>query len=638
MNNELITPGKFITSVFCLLFSITFAITTYSTVDPAAFSTIGWQLHDSDEDHIDRMIDLAADYGVNHIQLSHSIIMNIDRINEDAARAALIERVARRAGDKGIKTYIWTHEFNTKQMTVCLDPRTKDGREFWSVRRRAYIDALAKVPDVDGVIVSFGSSRPDPWSLFCTCSWCRKHDAGDRVALIVKIIGDVVIGKYHKEFVARTFIHTPRELEWVRLGLIRSERRDGLSVMSKCVPQDWEPYYPNNSLIGAVGGHPQVVEIDLAGEYWGKSAFPADLTEYLQYRIRYARDHGVSGFVARVERGAEGLLGTGNEINLYSFHELMKNPDADPDTLRLQWFEKRFGLKPDSEDAKMLLDIYKHSFDAVRKMYYVLGFWALEKGSDLTTSATYPALLSGRSVALYDPAFKKREAELTHPDVDVYNRIMEEKSEAVAISDRIFDEINNVSGMKESDKNLLRNELGMLKRAAETWRLANGALWAYRLYVESGDPAHLEWSLDFAADLGSYADTLPKNQWPGNTARIAKFLTNYYSQVKGKQETKTSEYVMPGPVARNIEIGESIDSLEAGFITDEKVKCGLRVGTHLMELEPVAETEKELSRTHTIRWSGLEPATRYIFTISCEDDTGTTRETSDYWWVTTLAE
>ena len=48
-------------------------------------------LEDNEADVVEA-IELAAPYGVTELQLSHSIIMDIDEINEDDARATRIAR------------------------------------------------------------------------------------------------------------------------------------------------------------------------------------------------------------------------------------------------------------------------------------------------------------------------------------------------------------------------------------------------------------------------------------------------------------------------------------------------------------------------------------------------------------------
>jgi hypothetical protein len=508
----------------------------------APFTVSGWQIHKNDEAHINRMIDLAAKHGVNHMQLSHDIIMYIEDITKDPARAAVINRAAQRARQKGIGIFVWSHEFNTDDMLVCLDPDSKQGRAFWKKRQDAYRKALAQTPDIAGIILSFGSSHPDPWSLMCSCSWCAKHDNADRVSLILNKIGDVVIDEFGMTLYARTFIHTPEELDWMGQALRNTPPRPGLAVMTKCVPQDWEPFYPHNPLIGNVGGHPQIIEMDLAGEYWGRSKLLVDLTDYLQYRMRHARDKGAAGFVVRTERGADSLLGAPNEINLFAYEKLFDNPDADADEIRLEFIKSHYGLDPESQDAKALLEIHKLSFDVTMKMYYVLGFWALEKGSDLTESATFPALLRGRSIALYDPSFEQRYQKLDNIDEDTFLKIMFEKQEAAMQSSANLDALEAIGSLKTEHARALRTVLENHERATRVWLVANGALWSAYMYKKTGQDKHREWALDFADYLDRYAEQLPAAQYPGGPAQIAAFLSNFHKELPGAPATPDMDW------------------------------------------------------------------------------------------------
>ncbi len=597
------------------------------------FTVVGWQLQSGDETQINKMIYLAAQHGVNHLQLSHDIIMDIDELANDTEKAAMIRRVAQRAKEKGIGVYVWSHEFNTNEMTVCLDPEIKSGKAFWEKRQEVYRKALSNAPELAGVIVSFGSSHPDPWALFCTCGWCKKHDNADRVALILDKVGAVVEKEFGMTLYARTFIHAPKEMEWVGDALRRTAPRPGLKMMPKDVPQDWEPYYPHDPLIGNAGGHPTMIEVDLAGEYWGRSKFPFDLTDYLQYRMRYARSKGAEGYVGRIERGSDSLFSTTNELNLYAYHALLADPDRDADDIRLEWIAKRYGLKPDSPDAAKLMHVYKTSFDAVRKMYYELGFWALEKGSDLTDTASTPQLLTARSIALWDEAFKPREKSLVAPDEETYRRIIAEKAEAVALADSMLAELKKIKGLSAADRKALETDLTQFSRATRVFELANGALWGNQLYKQTNKPEHKEWALDFAAALGEYGKILPADQWPGGSKQVGKFLANFSQALPGNPETAAADY----PIVKTIVLPENVETtkseIRVSFDTGSPLSCRLNGGTHLMKLEPWGDWEPEKKTSHVLIREGLQPAERYIFTVSCKNIAGseaTLYETSDY--------
>ena len=464
-----------------------------------------------------------------------------------------------------------------------------------------------------------------------------KHDNADRVALILEKTGKVVEDEFGMTLYARTFIHSPQEMEWIGEALRRTEPRPGLKVMPKDVPQDWEPYYPHDPLIGNTCGHPLLIEIDLAGEYWGLSKFPFDLTDYLQYRMRYARDKGAEGFVARIERGSNSVAGSSNELNLYAYHALLAGPDRDAGGIRLEWIEKRYGLKRDSEDAKKLLRVYRTSFDAVRKMYYVLGFWALEKGSDLTGAASGPQLLSGRSIALWDKTFKPREEALAAPDEKTFIQILNEKSEAVMLADSMLEELKQIKGLAESDRLMLETDLSRLQRAARVWRFANGALWGAQLYKQTRRPEHREWALDFAASLAEYGKALPADQWPGGPARIEKFLASFTDALPGSPQTAAPDYPDTQAPVKITGIETTSSEIRVSFETLAPLACRLNGGSHMMKIEPWSEWETKENTTHVLSQIKLLPAERYFVTLSCKKLSGNETalyETSDYWAAT----
>ncbi|MCB1154539.1 hypothetical protein KDL45_12875, partial [bacterium] len=52
---------------------------------------LGWILLDEDRGHVSDVLTQAVDYGVDHVQLSHDLIMDIDEINESEDKAAEIQ-------------------------------------------------------------------------------------------------------------------------------------------------------------------------------------------------------------------------------------------------------------------------------------------------------------------------------------------------------------------------------------------------------------------------------------------------------------------------------------------------------------------------------------------------------------------
>jgi hypothetical protein len=381
-------------------------------------ATGSWVLLELDDAIANLTFSKAGLFGINEVQLSHGIIMDIDDINENEARREAVRRYSRQAHELGLTSVVWSHEFNNIPVTgICFDPNDP----MWESRRNAYRQALTEVPEIDGVVLMFGSSEIEPWYAPCslTCDYCHMNGTispplsilavpppEERVRMITEMVHDVVVVEFGKKLIIRTFIHTVPQQEWVRIAL--SNLPDlTFTAMSKDVPQDFQPYYPDDWLIASLAPHDHISEIDAAGEYWGRSIIPlVQCGGYLERRFRYALSKGslFTGYTARVSRGADAVWSKPNEANLFY---LAKATDAiragnrssyASEAALLEFVNWRYSVP-----ASFLNDVAAilHATDDIgRKMYYFLGFWALEKGSGLPSSLRTSDLLIGRSTGI----------------------------------------------------------------------------------------------------------------------------------------------------------------------------------------------------------------------------------------------
>ncbi|HDH96171.1 MAG TPA: hypothetical protein ENF73_00400, partial [Proteobacteria bacterium] len=481
--------------------------------------TFGWILLARDMDKVIEYIDAAEDFGINAVQLSHDIIMDIDEIIEDPDTAAFINEATEAAHANGIEVYIWTHELNTDLPIVCFDPADP----FWEERRNVYRQALSMVPQVDGVVVSFGSASPEPWWAMCLCDYClnlpptgnpildllHSHPV-ERIHLLFDVLHRVVVSEFKKKLLIRTFIHLPAELDWMIEALHTSPISE-LAVMSKCVPQDWEPFYPHNPVICDNGGFDQVVEFDLGAEYWGESAFPFAMLDYLKYRLEHGLRCGIRGAFARIERGSHAAFGTPNEMNIYAFSELLHDITRPTDEILKEWISQRYGVEPESDEGAALARALELTFDAVRKMYYVKGFW-LEKGSDVPTDLSgIDEMLFIRSLANWDPDYRAWDAELKSPTKKTISDIAQEKHEATTLAREALDLLEVAgSAMADEDYQDLRRRLEHLYDCTLIWNHIYQAAFRWKLYRNTGDEQealHLEWNLDELQALADYMES-----------------------------------------------------------------------------------------------------------------------------------
>ena len=228
--------------------------------------------------------------------MSHDLIMNIDEIlygyngqsnDQIDQRVETLNLGIDLAHQNGMKAYIWAHELSETGFAICWEPNN----EIWQSRADAYREGLAKLPDLDGVILMFGSAPAPPWTVFCNCDWCDENYPDellfrptntDKVTIIMENVGNVIVNELGKELFVRTFVHEPGELEWHSDGLAASTGVE-FTGMHKGPVQDWVPYNPHHANMGAIGPHPSIIELDTAGEYYGQSVLPFASPGYYWY-------------------------------------------------------------------------------------------------------------------------------------------------------------------------------------------------------------------------------------------------------------------------------------------------------------------------------------------------------------------
>jgi hypothetical protein len=471
----------------------------------------GWLVHSPNRTYLDHVLDAAHRHNVNHLELSHDIIMYVDQITANPELAKLIEEIAARAAKKGIATYVWAHELNTKAKNLELDPESAAGRKFWESRRAAYEKALAACPSLAGVVLMFGSSHTEVWHIKSEEPFWQKLSMAERIQFVVRQVQSVVVGKHKKRLFVRDFNHGPHELRWLIEAL-----RDfaGIIVISKPEPQDFQLYYPHSPSIGAYGNTPQILEMDLNGEYWGQSLIPVSQVGYLRYRLGHGVAKKISGAVGRIDTYANAALGTPSEINVFAFARLLENPDLSEQALYDEWLQKRHGLKPGSEAARGLQAILVRTFEMARKTYYTLGFWTWKELSSVPrTAASIDRCIVGRSNALWDPDQKGLEKRLARPDVATVRAILAEKAEAVGLADENVKAAAALKGqLAAEDFDDFQRRLRLAADGAHVYQAIAAAYWRIKLAVVVPDAAEATPEACDAAlkALGQWADTLEK--------------------------------------------------------------------------------------------------------------------------------
>jgi hypothetical protein len=523
--------------------AVTDATADAEAAAPPAWGAVnGWILLDSDPAAIAGAIEQAATYGVNHVQLSHDIIMNIeDLLGDDAATATRVQTIndaIALAHQHGMEAWIWAHELSGVSAAVCYEP----GGELWQARGQAYRDGLGRIPGLDGVVLMFGSAPLPPWLTVCTCQWCQDGWPGatpfgapppeERLKLVIEQVGAVVTGELHKKLIARVFVHQPQENDWHAQGLAAVQGVDFMG-MHKGSVQDWQPYNPFDPTLGNIGPHPAVVEMDVAGEYWGLSQLPFCAPGYFRYLMRHARDNGGVGSVIRVQRGSESALGTPNEVNVRAVTAFLADPDAPLGKVWEDHLQAEYGLTRGQPGYALLKRTLEDTFEVRLKSHYVLGIWALDKGSDLPDSTTLGEFNGRGEMPKWDADWQERWERLDRPDLGTVLDVWQEASEAVTLADAGLTAVTSLRDLLPGSGPLevLERRLQHQYAAARAWRAVKLFIFTQRgLKADTLGAEQAPWLVWAHLELAAVRDAMQafglSNVRVASPGRIDEFLNN----------------------------------------------------------------------------------------------------------------
>lgn len=330
----------------------------------------GWTiLSDREADDL-AVIAAARRYDIDHLELSHQVIMDLNEVR-DAKKLALVSRLIDSAHAAGIReVVVWDHalyelsyypeRFRTGPGgTIDLDEPA-----FWAWLKQDYREMLDRVPAVDGVVLTFieTGARAE-----------RQHSRKmttpqEKLAAVVNAVADVVIGERHLNLYARTFSYTHAEYRAI-IGAV--ERfHPGVRLLMKETPHDFFLTHPNDFYAGTIA-RPTVIEFDAAGEFNGQGIIASTWPEYMLGRARdlLKRPH-VIGYTARTDRyGGTRLIGHPAEIDLYALARFVQDSTITAERVTSEFVTSHYGAAA----APFVARAFRNAFDIVTSSLYTLG-------------------------------------------------------------------------------------------------------------------------------------------------------------------------------------------------------------------------------------------------------------------------
>jgi len=438
-----------------------------------------WQFHALDKEYVSGTMKKAGDYQVNTVVFSHGMIGEVSQLYDGSERAGHLRKLALEAHGLNLRVWIWIHELENDVPKQYRDGGgvNLDRAGFWDWLRGKYEKLFTDFPEFDGILLTFHETRH---KIFRVSEVKSKLAMPDRFAKLINTI-DEACAKHEKDFVVRSFLYEPRELQWFALGLKQVHPR--VMLQSKCVPHDWQPFYPHNPMIGKFPDRKLIVEFDCSSEFTGRNQVPWTCPEYFEYRWRYdLKQPGVVGYNARLDHAGYDALYTPNEINIYTLYRLTENPQITAQEIWKEWTVKHYGpAAPWVEKALRL------SFDILNKSFFVLEFW-ITNHSKLPSFGYAEGHISSRTIAKWkaqEPRYWELEKKLNHPDAELLEKILAEKDEAIALADEALYDLSRAKpNLNDKQYDDLSRRLQRQRRMATVWKLHAEAFFGYKVLAE----------------------------------------------------------------------------------------------------------------------------------------------------------
>lgn len=508
-----------------IFFSAVLLIITLSNLFAQDMDIKAWQFHVMKPDYIRSIIDQAKDYEINTVSFSHKMISKTSILYDGdgiSKRGEELRSLTTYAKNRDLDVWIWVRELDNVPDRFLKNGKVQmDKKGFWKWLENRYDKLFLDFPEFDGIILTFHETQ---YKIFDDNNINSMLSKPERFREMISTINKSC-KKYDKDFVVRTFLYEQEQLEWVKKGLLMANETNVI-VQSKCVPHDWQPYYPNNPLIGAFPDNRQIIEFDCSSEFTGKNKIPFASAQYFSKRFKYDLQFPeVKGYIARLDHGGHDGFYTPNNINTYTLYRLAADSSLTSDEIWREWAEARYGTKA----APYAIKVLYPTEEIVKKILYHLAFWITNK-SHLPTFSYGDEHISSRTIAKWKPneeKYKILEEKLNHPDTQIYEKLLAEKEEAiVGIQKALVDLREGKQYFTTDDYDELRWQMDNMLRIAMIWKLHTEAFFGYKIlkegHIVNGLRERTERAIDglmLQADLAEY-DASIGNDYPGSAERI----------------------------------------------------------------------------------------------------------------------
>ena len=356
------------------------------------------------------------------LEVDHQILNHALRENLNLNRRDYINHVIREAKEAGVDIYfenkeLWFSDFvlKYKKELMQADGTICPSNPFWyeEFLPYKYKELFLALPDLAGIICSIGTGEARlaiSNTFACGCERCKNLDP----------------------------------VEWYK-NMIMAMYKPFKDAGKK--PHDFYPTFPDNPLMGHVGSHPQITEYDVNGQFFGWGVQPSAMLSDIKRRLRYGKEHQVTGFLARTDwEGVQDwtCFDNLNMVNLYAIAAYAENENTSEEEIYLRWLQGEHMLDERLSPGQLktcvqtVKEIMDETWPIVEKTNFVNGC-LFSNDSCMHLTPEQFTFIGGthHSLSEWDPE-KKDALEMS---VENIARIIEDKEEAHVKCEKLVDRV-----------------------------------------------------------------------------------------------------------------------------------------------------------------------------------------------------
>ena len=375
------------------------------------------------------------------LEVDHQILNHALRENLNLNRRDYINHVIREAKEAGVDIYfenkeLWFSDFvlKYKKELMQADGTICPSNPFWyeEFLPYKYKELFLALPDLAGIICSIGTGEARlaiSNTFACGCERCKNLDP-------VEWYKNMIMAMYKpfkdagKKLIIRDFIYTKAEQERFQKAFIDMPEEIILSL--KNTPHDF---------------YPQITEYDVNGQFFGWGVQPSAMLSDIKRRLRYGKEHQVTGFLARTDwEGVQDwtCFDNLNMVNLYAIAAYAENENTSEEEIYLRWLQGEHMLDERLSPGQLktcvqtVKEIMDETWPIVEKTNFVNGC-LFSNDSCMHLTPEQFTFIGGthHSLSEWDPE-KKDALEMS---VENIARIIEDKEEAHVKCEKLVDRV-----------------------------------------------------------------------------------------------------------------------------------------------------------------------------------------------------